>query len=127
MLIKITASGIVCCLVCVLLKRVAKEYVIFVQLCFAVAAGIIIITECIGFFDELSDWFYMIGNFDSLYSILCKGAFVCIACKIACDICIESGNILISDLIELAGKTVMLVLTLPLLKDIVRTAVSFVS
>lgn len=127
MLIKILASGMVCCLICILMKRISKEYVIFVQLCFAVAAGTVIITQCIDFFGELSDWFSMADNFDSLYSILCKGAFVCIACKIACDICIESGNILIGDLIELAGKTVMFVLTLPLLKDIIKTAVSFVS
>ena len=127
MILKIIATGIVCSLICILLKRTAKEYVIFVQLSFAVFAGVIIIKECMTFFDELSSYFSLADNLDGLYSVLCKGAFICIACKIACDISIESGNVLVSDLIELAGKTVMIVLAMPLIKDIIRTAISFVS
>lgn len=127
MLIKIVASGMVCCMICILMKRIAKEYVIFIQLCFAVFVGALIITECMEFFNELSDWFMILDDVGSLYSILLRGAFMCLACKIAGDICIESGNLLVGDMIEIAGKVVLLILSLPLLKDIIKTAVSFAS
>lgn len=126
-MLKILSLGIVCCLLSVLLKRTAKEYVIFVQLGFAVIAGIFIINQSTRFMDKMLTFFEMNGNMGELCTIMLKGAFVCIASKISCDICIESGNLLISDLIEIAGKIILLTLALPLVEDIIKIAVSFVT
>lgn len=126
-MLKILSLGIVCSLVSILLKRTAKEYVIFVQLGFAVIAGIYIINQSSQLADRMVTYFEMSGNISELCSVMLKGAFVCIASKISCDICIESGNLLISDLIELAGKIILLTLSLPLIEDIIKIAVSFVT
>lgn len=126
-MLKILSLGIVCSLVSILLKRTAKEYVIFVQLGFAVIAGIYIISQSSQLADRMLTYFEMSGNISELCSVMLKGAFVCIASKISCDICIESGNLLISDLIELAGKIILLTLSLPLIEDIIKIAVSFVT
>lgn len=126
-MLKILSLGIVCSLVSILLKRTAKEYVIFVQLGFAVIAGIYIINQSSQLADRMMTYFEMSGNISELCSVMLKGAFVCIASKISCDICIESGNLLISDLIELAGKIILLTLSLPLIEDIIKIAVSFVT
>lgn len=126
-MLKILSLGIVCSLVSILLKRTAKEYVIFVQLGFAVIAGIYIINQSSQLADRMLTYFEMSGNISELCSVMLKGAFVCIASKISCDICIESGNLLISDLIELAGKIILLTLSLPLIEDIIKIAVSFVT
>ena len=126
-MLKILSLGIVCSLVSILLKRTAKEYVIFVQLGFAVIAGIYIINQSSQLADRMMTYFEMSGNISELCSVMLKGAFVCIASKLSCDICIESGNLLISDLIELAGKIILLTLSLPLIEDIIKIAVSFVT
>ena len=126
-MMKLLLLGIVCCLICVLLKRTAKEYVIFVQLAFAAVAGIFVITKSAELADKLIAYFEAGDSTAELCRIMFKGAFVCIACKISCDICIESGNLLISDLIEIACKIILLMLALPLIEDITKIAVSFVS
>ncbi len=126
MLLKMILLGMVSCFICIILKRVAKEYVIFVQLFFAVTAGGLIISESAEFLTQITAYFNLTDNLDEVYSLLFKGALICIVTKIACDICVESGNLLISDLIELSGKVMLVVLSAPLIKDIIRIAVSFV-
>ncbi len=103
-----------------------KEIAILVQ----IATGAIImmsvilkITDVVG---ELTDLAGSIGLNISYIKLLIKVLGICIITQFVCEICKDSGESALASQIEFAGKMIVVVMMLPLLKSIISLVVGII-
>lgn len=120
------------CAVCIitvflssLLKQYKPEYSLFLILAAGVAVFAIAIYSAVPVFSTISGLFDNSGN-GEYFTLLLKGLGVCYITRFAADFCKDAGNSLLSDKIELVGRTAVVLLALPLIKNIVEFSLSLV-
>lgn len=127
MIVKIALCGISVCVINVLLRQYNKSFVIFAELIFVGAVVSLIMNDAADGVRRLTDLFTLSTSQSKIIVCLLKGAVICIVTKLACDVSYESGNIIVGDIIELAGRIILLVISLPFIESVVKTAVAFAS
>lgn len=121
--VKLCAAGVVCALMCVLVRQLRPEIEPFVQIGGIILIGAMLIKragELTNAARELFDGFQLLntGSFELLIKIL----GIAVITEIGADICNDSGNSALSSMVELAGKTVILIMTFPLIKTVTELA-----
>lgn len=127
MILQIIALGFVVAILSTILKQYKPEYVILLQIATACIVVVYVFKLC---YEEMAYIFeYLQDDATStrLFVILLKGTIICIITKLAADICKENGNLLVGDLIELCGRIVIVLLSLPLLESVIKIALSYAS
>lgn len=127
MILQIIALGLIVAILSTILREYKKEYVILLQIATACIVIVYVFNLCV---DELAYIFdYLQEDTDStqLFVILLKGSVICIITKLAADICKENGNVLVADIIELCGRIVIVLLSLPLLESVIKIALAYAS
>ena len=112
---KVAVIAVASCVLVLLLKQNRPEFSIFVQLCcIAVVVGF-----CL---DAMRDVFEtassMLKNTEvsiGYFRLLIKALSTAVVTHIAGDICRDSGNSALAGTVELAGKTIILSLALPII------------
>ena len=127
MIVKIALCGICICVLNTLLRQYNKSYIIFVEIVFLCVAATLILTDATKEIKSLSELLAQTSSQKKLMICLLKGAGICIVTKLACDISYESGNILIGDVIELSGRILLVIISMPFMESVVRTAIAFAS
>lgn len=127
MIVKIALCGICVCIINVLLRQYNKSFVIFAELIFLGAVVSLIMNDAADAVRRMTDLFTLSTSQSKIIVCLLKGAVICIVTKLACDVSYESGNIIVGDIIELAGRIILLVISLPFIESVVKTAVAFAS
>lgn len=127
MIFKIIFMGICVCILSVILKQYQPSFVIILELAFAVIVILIIYDEASQSIKSILEIFNSDGTSEKIFSCLLKGALVCIATKLACDVSKENGNLLIADIIEISGRIMLLIISFPFIESIINTALSFAS
>ena len=124
--VKIVLLGICVCIINLILKRIQQTFVIPVNI-------IYIVIVIVSIFDSLRDKLEAITNTSvigtSISSVLIcvyKSAAICILTKIASDICRDSGNATVSDIVEFSGRIALLFIAFPFIESVIETATSFV-
>lgn len=119
-MIKIIVVSVVGCCIGVILKQNCKELLLPFYIGFSVVMLIFIADKYsaeISAFTEITESF---GVGDDIIGTLVKASVVSVAVKISGDICKESGNLLMQDIIELGGRVVIFTLSLPYMLQIIR-------
>ncbi|MFI3142143.1 MAG: stage III sporulation AC/AD family protein [Clostridia bacterium] len=127
MILQIISLGLIVAILSSILKQYNQQYVILLEIGTACIVAVYVFNLCV---DELSYVFDYLENDSTateLFEILLKGTIICIVTKLAADICKENGNMLISDIIELCGRIVIVLLSLPLLESVIKIAISYAS
>ncbi len=123
MIIKIAVAGIVCAILCVILRQYRPDISVILQI-----AGIIAITVAsVTFFVELKSEANELTAFsslveDSYIKLLIKVLSIAIITKLAVDICNDTGNSALASGVELIGKVIILAMCMPLLKVLAEIA-----
>ena len=126
MVIRIAISGIIVCFLCIILKKYCGEFVLPVELifvCFSVCSVTEVMNDVIG---KLSEIYDKTEFTDDIMVSLIKGTGICIITKISSDICLENGNKLVSDVVELTGRIMLVLIALPYVQTVVGIASAFV-
>lgn len=127
MIIKIALSGICVCILTAILQQYNKSFVIFIEIIFVCIVVSLITDDIVKGVSSLVGLFSHNALNNKILICLVKGAVICILTKLACDISYESGNILVGDIIELSGRVILIIISLPFMESIVKTALSFAS
>lgn len=127
MILKIVIAGVCVCLISSLLKKNFEQTVLLLQIAFFVIVFAFAANELKNISDSFSEYMSYIDGGSEFISCLIKGACICILTKISCDICKDSGNTAVSDIIDLSGRIAMIYLAFPYVNSVIKTAVSFVS
>ena len=108
----------------VLLRRHTPETALAVSL----AAGLLCLTATVFWIrpviEHVKTWASAAQVPGEYVAVLCKGAGVCLLTQLAADTCRDAGEHALAGRAETAGKAMLLVLALPLLRQIGDTVFS---
>ena len=127
MIVKLVLSALCVCFLSSLLRQYNKSFVIFIETAFVGIAFSFIISDVIKGFRGLIDLYSYDAAQNKVIKCLIKGAVICVLTKISCDVCYESGNVMVGDIVELSGRVLLIIISLPFLESVVKTAISFAS
>ena len=118
---------IVACILSCVLKKDHKEYSILISVMTGVLIFCMIVSKTTPIINELKD-LVKISNIDGDYiSILLKSIGICFVTQFASDCCLDAGESVLANKIELAGKISILIVALPLFIKISDVAIKLVN
>lgn len=123
--IKIFAAITALSLIIFLLKNYKAEYALLAQLMAVVVIGFIVVSGAERFIDTVGEIASLSTDAASFLKILFKALAISVLCDIASSFCADSSNNTLSKSVELIGKTAILSLSLPLLKEFLESIISF--
>lgn len=126
MMIKIALLGICVCIIGVFLRQYQSSFIIVLNIAFSIIVMIFVLDHSLQSFESIADLFSVNSLTSKIFICLYKAAFICILSKIACDICKESGGKVIADIIEISSKIMLLIMVIPYIESIIKTATAFV-
>ena len=126
MVAKIIFLGICVCIISLFLKQYKGEYVVILNIVFVISAILLIFDSAYDFIINIIDSLNISSSESKMLNCLLKSATVCILSKLASDIAKESGNTVVSDMIDLGGRIMILIISLPFIESIIKTAAAFV-
>lgn len=125
-LIKISAIGLIAAISCLYLKKFSPDVAILI----AIAAGILIIASVtdylFGVLQYLKDFFRFSGADSSVLKLVLKVIFVAYAVEFVASSIKDLGENSLSEKVVLAGKIIVLSLSLPVIKSVLETIVSLI-
>ena len=126
MLIRIILLGLCVCILNIVLKDTQRAFVLIINICYVVIVALILIDYTDEFISKLYDLFSITSSSGKMFTCLFKGAMLCVLTKISADICKESGNVVVSDVVDIAGRIMLLVIAFPFVESIIKTATAFI-
>ena len=120
---KIIAVGLITCFAVLTIKPVKSDFALLV----GVVGGIIILTFIINYFSSIFSAFNGIientGLSKNLFSLVLKIVAIGYLTEFSAGLCADCGNNGLADKMLLGGKVVLLVISLPIIKDILNVIV----
>ena len=126
LILKIAVLAVACAVFSSLLRESRPEYVLPLQLCFALIIVSFLISAASKRLGGLFDDAFSDILEKSYISVLLKGAFVSAACTVCASLCRESGNKALADTVELAGRIMIILFCVPLIESVVETALMYI-
>lgn len=126
MFVKIIFAGLSLCIINIFLKKQLSEFVLPTEIIFFAltsALAVEYLKESFSYISVITD---QIKYGEEVFSSAVKGAGICLVTKFSSDICIESGNKLIADIIDFTGRIMLLIIAVPYIESIIKTAFAFI-
>lgn len=123
---KIFILAIIIAFFCMILKHVRPEYALICQLCGVVILVLFLMSSFDDVVASLGELLSGSGIDSSFLELLLKALGVSVLTDIAASVCHDSGNNTLANGVELAGKTVIVILALPVLKKLAEAAIGFI-
>lgn len=119
-ILKIVGIGLVTCIATLIIKPIRSDFSIFI----GITGGLIIICMIInylsGIFSTMKGIVDFTGLNSNLYSLLIKIIAIGYLIEFTAGICSETGNQSLGDKVLLGGKIVILVMSLPIITNILQ-------
>ena len=116
---KIIIIGIVTCFACLIVKQVKPEIAVIIGL----TGGILILIFAVDLLVTLIESFKIIflktGITQGVLAPICKMIGIGYLCEFSANICADTGNASIADKIMLAGKILILIISLPIINTVI--------
>ena len=123
-LFKIVGIGLITCIACLIVRQVKPDVASIIM----IAGGVVILLMVVDYVAQIFDVFKVIidktGLTSNLFSIVLKIVGVGYLTEFAANICSDTGCNSLADKILLAGKILILVMSLPIVTNIVEIVVS---
>ena len=126
MIIKIILLGFCVCVLNIFFRQTQSQFVVILNVVYIVSAVLIFAESVAEYLSDIEDLFIISSSAGKMLSCLYKGALICILSKISADISKESGNLIVSDIIDLAGRVMLLIIAFPFIESILKIASAFV-
>ncbi|MDR1464777.1 MAG: stage III sporulation AC/AD family protein [Oscillospiraceae bacterium] len=127
MLLKLVGAGILAAVTALIVRQVRPDYAVFVQLGGVAVVCALLLSLAQDLLAALEGMLSFAGTGGSGgFSLLAKALGICVTTQIAADVCRDSGSTALANIIELAGRLLVLSLALPLLKSIAELAVGLI-
>ena len=117
-IITVTGIGIVGALIGVLIRQYKPEYGFFVSFATGVVLTVIVVSVISPVTDMISSISQKTGINNEYTSALLKSLAVCYITQIATDCCRDAGENAIASKVEMCGRIAVLLLSLPLFREL---------
>lgn len=126
MIVKVIALGFIGTFVGTLLRKYNKELMPFFEMIIIVTA-LLLIKDSMSFQEGgFATLLRLFPQGEKLFVCLFKGAAITVITKLTSEICRESGNTVMGEIVELGGRVMLVVLSLPFITEVAQTALSFI-
>lgn len=109
-IVVIGIAGAVCT---VLIKQYKPEYAVFVRIAAGIVIALLIVTDLANGINSLTRLFSDSSSGEYI-KIMLKALGICLLAQFGADTCRDAGEIALASKIELAGKVIVLCMSLPL-------------
>ncbi len=123
---KIFILAIVIAFLCMIVKQYKPEYALLCQLCGVAVIVLYAASSLEEIMSTLNEMISLSGIDVSFLKILLKALAVSILTDVASSVCRDSGNNTLANAVDLLGRTVIIVLALPILKKLAEAAIGFI-
>lgn len=117
----IAALAIAAAILSLVLKQYKPEFSILIALAVTVIVFAAVISKIEYISTQVNELLGKIGYMNEFVSIVFKGLGICILVQIASDTCRDAGENAISSKLELAGKIMILYISMPLVFKVIET------
>ena len=124
-MLKIILFSVIICVMSVIIKRNCSELYLPFQIGTAITVLIYIFSSTINEIETFFSFAESIGDGYGIIKSLIKASLITVSTKFGCDICKENGNILVGDVIELGGKLMILVISVPYIITVIKLSAEF--
>lgn len=125
MIIKVVLIGLCVCVLNVILRQMQSTFVLIINISYIVLVAFLIFDSAADVINDISDIFGNMSAMSKIFQCLYKGALICILTKISSDVCKESGNTVVSDIIDISGRIMLLIITYPFIVSVIKIATAF--
>ena len=126
-LIAVLGVGVVAAAFSLLFKQYKPEYSMMISCIGVVLIFSVILIEMIPAFSTMRNLMAQVSFSSEYIKIIMKCLGICYLTEIGSQLCKESGQLAISSKIELAGKVMVLVLSLPMFEELLKTALNLIN
>ncbi len=120
MIAKIVAIGLTAAILSILLKKYKPEFSLLIGIIAAVAIFFIIAEQLAAVVATLSDFSDKSGVDSGMVGLVLKIIGVAYLSQFGADVCADAGEGAIAKKIELAGKVVILAMTIPVISGLLK-------
>lgn len=124
---KVFILAVVVALLCMVIKQYKPEYALACQLCGVAVVFLYIASSLEGVLGTLREMVSSSGLDVSFLGILIKALAISVLSDLASSVCRDSGNNTLANAVELCGRTVIIVLSLPILEKLAEAAIGFIN
>ncbi len=126
MIIKIIALALIGSFVSVFLKKHNRELIPFFEVA-VMTAGFFLIKDSLTLNNSAVDeLFRLYPQGEEMFLCMFKASAVTVITKLTSETCRESGNGLMGEIVELGGRVMLVVLSMPFILQVAKTALSFI-
>ena len=123
---KIFILAIVVAFVCMTVRHYKPEYSLICQLAGVIVLAVYALSSFENILSSFKDLMYSSSLDSSFLEVLLKALGISIVTDIASSICRDSGNNTLANVTDLVGKTIIIGMTLPILKKLADVAIGFI-
>jgi len=125
MFVKILVLAVVGVVLTLILKKHCRELVPLFEIVLVAGAFVIIADAEVVKRSGVEKILSAYSESAEFFTAILKGAAVTVLTRFACDVCRESGNGLVADIVELGGRIMLVVLAMPFVEKVTEIALSF--
>ena len=120
-LVKVIAIGLVTSFVCIFVKQIKPEIAVIIGLAGSIIMLVMSVNMVISIARSFKTIFAKTGITDSVLAPVFKIIGVGYLCEFSANLCADMGNNSIADKILLAGKIMILLVSLPIINSVIDT------
>ncbi len=121
-IVMICGIAVTATIIAVLLKKYNPEYSVVISLLAGVLTLFLILSKLSPAISEISNLLAAAGMANEYGAVLFKALGVCFLAQFAADSCRDAGESALASKVELAGKVLILLLALPLFRQVAQIA-----
>lgn len=125
-IVGLAGIGIVIALISQMLKRYNPELAMGISLCAGIFIALLVVAQIVTVVGQVEAIFSKTGLSSDYSVILLKSLGICFLAQFASDACRDVGESSLAGKIELAGRTAVVVLALPLFQAVLNIAVELI-
>ena len=125
-IVGLAGIGIVIALISQMLKRYNPELAMGISLCAGIFIALLVVAQIVTVVGQVESIFTQTGLSSDYSVILLKSLGICFLAQFASDACRDVGESSLASKIELAGRTAVVVLALPLFQAVLNIAVELI-
>ena len=119
-ILKVVAIGLVTCIASILIKPIRSDFSVFIAITGGIIIIFLIINYLTGIFASFQNLINYTGLHDGIYTFLIKIIAIGYLTEFTAGICSDTGNGSLGDKVILAGKIVVMVMSLPIVVNILE-------
>ena len=125
-IVALAMVAVIAAVLSVMLKKYNPEYSIIISLVAGAVLLLLILSRISPAIEQIKDLLSATRMSSEYGQVLLKGLGVCFLTQFAADSCRDAGESALASKVELAGKVMIVLLSLPLFEQIAQTAVSLI-